>query len=211
MIRGAIFDMDGLLFDTEMMYQQTWRELAEEMGVVLGEHFVNDISGTSGSHMCRVLEKHYGVSDGMTVRDECMRRMREKQKKPVPMKKGVHEILEYFRTHGIKLAVASSTEKEQIENNLTLAGIRDYFDEVVSGNEVAHGKPAPDVFLLAARKISCQPEECYVFEDSFNGVRAGVAAGCRTIMIPDLFEATEEMYEICWGVYPDLQVVKGSL
>lgn len=211
MIRGAIFDMDGLLFDTEMMYQQTWRELAEEMGVVLGEHFVNDISGTSGSHMCRVLEKHYGVSDGMTVRDECMRRMREKQKKPVPMKKGVHEILEYFRTHGIKLAVASSTEKEQIENNLTLAGIRDYFDEVVSGNEVAHGKPAPDVFLLAARKIGCQPEECYVFEDSFNGVRAGVAAGCRTIMIPDLLEATEEMYEICWGVYPDLQVVKGSL
>lgn len=204
MIKGAIFDMDGLLFDTETMYQQTWKELAEEQNIILGSGFVNAVSGTSGSKMCRVLEEYYHTADGSVIMDECMRRMKEKLKKSVPLKKGVREILEYFRENRIKLAVASSTAKQQIEDNLRTADIRKYFDRIVSGTEVEHGKPAPDIFLYAAEMINCKPEECYVFEDSLNGVRAGVAAKCQTIMIPDMFQATKEMYKICRGVYPDL-------
>lgn len=204
MIKGAIFDMDGLLFDTETLYQQTWRELADERVIVLGNDFTGAISGTNGSYMCEVLKKYYKVSDGKVIMEEGMRRMTKKLQKSVPLKKGVREILGCLSKHHRKLAVASSTAKEQIERNLQVAGIREYFDEIISAEEVEHGKPAPDIFLYAAEKIHCKPEECYAFEDSFNGVRAGVAANCQTIMIPDLFQATEEMYKICKGVYPDL-------
>lgn len=114
--------------------------------------------------------------------------MREKLSVHVPVKAGVHEILDFFKKQGVHMAVASSSLKEQIEANLIKSGIRDYFTEIVSGTEVEHGKPAPDIFLYATKKIGYAPEECYVFEDSKNGVKAAHAAGCKTIMIPDLIE-----------------------
>lgn len=171
-MKGAIFDMDGLLFDTENIYQETWNEPAAENGVTLGIDLVGDICGTSGAHMCRVIEKHYGVADGSVIMEECMKRVRQKLKVHVPKKSGAERIVKTFFDKGIRLAVASSSYPEQIESNLKLAGMREYFDAVVSGKEVKHGKPAPDIFLLAAERIHCTPETCYVFEDSENGIRA---------------------------------------
>ncbi|MCF2682810.1 HAD family hydrolase [Faecalicatena contorta] len=205
--KGAIFDMDGVLFDTEKIFQKIWHELAEEYGVVLPDGFAREITGSSGPYMCRIIEKYYRVSDGMVVIEECRKRIRERLKKEVPKKPGVEELLSHFRSKGMKIAVASSSTKEQIESNLKIAGIRQYFDAVTSGKEVKYGKPAPDIFLLAAQRIDCAPEDCYVFEDSENGIRAGVAAGCRTIMIPDLIEPTEEIRDICYDVYENLENV----
>lgn len=199
--RGAIFDMDGLLFDTERIYQETWQELAEKYQVKLEDGFVKAISGTNGKKMCAVIEEYYHVSDGSFIINECMERMKEKLEMDVPMKAGVHEILKYFQNSGIHMAVASSSGRPQIEANLKNAGIIQYFDEIVSGTEVSHGKPEPDIFLCAAKKIGCRPEECYVFEDSENGIKAGYAAGCVTIMIPDLMEATPEIQPYCAGIY----------
>ena len=202
--KGAIFDMDGLLFDTERVYQQTWHEIAEEKGVVLGNDFVGAISGTNGVHMRQVVEDYYHVPDGAGIIEDCMKRVREKLSKQVPMKKGVLEILEFFQENNIPMAVASSSAVEQIVSNLKIAGIREYFSEIVSGTEAKHGKPAPDIFLLAAERIHCQPEECFVFEDSANGIKAGYAAGCRTVMIPDLMEASPEIRPYCTFVCEDL-------
>ena len=196
--------MDGLLFDTEKIFQQTWSEIAEERNIRLPEEFVMEISGTNGKHMCHVIEKYYKVSDGKEIQDECMLRVRMKLKKNVPKKPGVDEILQYFRKNEIPLAVASSSSKEQIESNLKIAGIRPYFEAIVSGSEVERGKPALDIFILAADKIKCRPEECYVFEDSVNGIRAGYAAGCKAIMIPDLILPAEEIYRLSYGVYETL-------
>lgn len=98
-----------------------------------------------------------------------------------------------------------------IENNLRVAGIEDYFTAVVSGSQVEHGKPAPDIFLYAAERLCLAPEDCYVFEDSFNGIRAGVAAGCFTIMIPDLFEPTDEIRQLVAGVYKNFEEVQQNL
>ncbi len=201
---GAIFDMDGLLFDTENIFQQTWREIAQERGITLATDFVRAICGTSGEHMNRVIEAYYGVPDGSGIQADCMARVRKKLREDVPVKPGVHELLEYFRKKDVRLAVASSSYEEQIESNLKIAGIRSYFDAIVSGKEVRHGKPAPDIFLLAAEKIGCRPQECYVFEDSSNGIRAGHAAGCTSIMIPDLIAPDEEMYELSDGIYDSL-------
>ena len=202
--KGAIFDMDGLLFDTEKIYQQTWNEIAEEKGIHLPEEFVQTISGTNGDYMCRVIEKYYKVYDGRKIRDDCMTRVQEKLKVYVPKKTGVDDILQFFKENKFHLAVASSSSKEQIESNLKIAGISSCFQAIVSGTEVKKGKPAPDIFLYAAKKIGCRPEECYVFEDSCNGIEAGYAAGCKTIMIPDLIAATEKIKRIRYGIYDTL-------
>lgn len=202
--KGAIFDMDGLLFDTERVYQQTWQEIAEERHIVLDRGFSKAISGTNGSQMCRVIEKYYGVSDGLAIMEECMERMRNKLAVHVPIKEGVFEILQFFRGEGMPMAVASSSPRQQIEGNLETAGIRDYFEEIVSGTEVEHGKPAPDIFLCAAKRLGVDAEECFVFEDSENGVKAGHAAGCVTIMVPDLTEASAEILPYCSKVCESL-------
>jgi HAD hydrolase, family IA, variant 3 len=92
----------------------------------------------------------------------------------------------------------------QIEKNLTQSGLRDYFDVIVGGDHVAHGKPAPDIFLLASDRIGIQPMDSYVFEDGYNGLRGAAAAGCTPVMIPDTMPPTDEMREICAGIYPSL-------
>ena len=104
-MKGAIFDMDGLLFDTENIYQETWNELAAENGVTLGIDLVGDICGTSGAHMCRVIEKHYGVADGSVIMEECMKRVRQKLKVHVPKKSGAERIVKTFFDKGIRLVV----------------------------------------------------------------------------------------------------------
>lgn len=209
--KGAIFDMDGVLFDTERLYQETWQEIAEERSVRLADDFLTAISGTNGSCMKQVIETYYHVSDGTSIIEECMNRMKRKLENHVPVKKGVYRILEYFHEHHIRLAVASSSSAAQIEANLLNCGIRNYFSEIVSGSEVKCGKPAPDIFLLAAQKIGCRPEECLVFEDSKNGVRAGHRAGCFTIMIPDLVEPDAEIRPLCSGIFSDFLQVREEM
>lgn len=203
--------MDGLLFDTEKIFQQTWNEIAQERKVHLPEDFVMAISGTNGCYMCSVIEKYYKVSDGRKIRDACMERVQKKLEVNVPKKPGVNEILQYFKENKVHLAVASSSSKKQIEGNLKRAGIKSYFEAIVSGTEVENGKPAPDIFLLAAEKIGCRPEECYVFEDSLNGIRAGHAAGCKAVMIPDLIAPTEEMYKLSSGIYETLVEARNKI
>ena len=202
--KGAIFDMDGLLFDTEKVFQETWQELAHENGVVLAGDFAREISGSSGEHMCKVVEKFFCVSDGSLLSEECMERVRKKLTENVPKKPGADEILQYFQREGIIIAVASSSPRTQIESNLKKAEVGKYIDIVVSGKEVAHGKPSPDIFLETVKQIGCTPQECYVFEDSENGIKAGFAAGCRTIMVPDLFEPSDTVRSKCTGVYSSL-------
>ncbi len=196
--------MDGLLFDTEVIYQQTWNEIAKEKGIHLPKEFVKAISGTNGSTMCHVIETYYGVSNGSKIQVDCMARMKKKLDMYVPKKSGVDEILQFFKENNVHLAVASSSGKSQIENNLKIAGIRTYFEKIISGTEVETGKPEPDIFLLAAEKIDCKPEECYVFEDSLNGIQAGYRAGCKAIMIPDLIIPTEQMKNLSYGIYDTL-------
>ncbi len=209
--KGAIFDMDGLLFDTECMYQQTWREIAQEKNIKLDDSFTKAVSGTNGEHMRRVIEKYYHVSDGAAIQKECMERVKEKLSVSVPIKKGVQEILDFFQKKNIRMAVASSSSTEQIQSNLKIAGISEYFLSIVSGSEVKAGKPAPDIFIYAAEKIDCKPEECFVFEDSKNGIKAGYAAGCSTIMVPDVIEADAEIIPYCTKICSSLIEAKQEI
>lgn len=202
---GAIFDMDGLLFDTEHIYQETWQEIAAERGVTLGPGYTEAISGSSGLGMCRVIERFYHVADGHEIMVECKRRIHEKLSVNVPLKPGAREILDYMRGAGYRIAVASSSTRSQIDANLEHSKLMDCFDAIISGEDVATGKPDPEIFLKAAAALNCPPEECYVFEDSRGGVKAGHAAGCDTIMVPDLLPPTEEIEPMCHRIYKDLR------
>lgn len=196
--------MDGLLFDTEAIFQSVWQEKARELGRTLDEDFTRRICGSSGPVTQAVVTDYYGVEDPAAfIRDvnECVRRIEETY---LPMKKGCVEILTGLREAGFKLAVASASRQPMIERNLAFNGIAKYFDEVVSSSQVERGKPEPDVFLYAAERLSLPPEECYVFEDSMNGIRAAHAAKMRPVMIPDLVQPTEEIRALCWGIFPDL-------
>lgn len=187
MKRGAIFDMDGLLLDTERLYQESWVEMARTFGQTADPAFPAAVSGTSGEGMREVIRRYYPAVDPYAFQAGCIAHVDGiLDEQGPPVKPGAGELLEYLGARGVKLAVASSTGRERILSNLRAARLDRFFDAVVSGQQVERGKPEPDIFLFAAREIGCPPEDCYVFEDSVNGVRAGMAAGCVTVMVPDL-------------------------
>lgn len=204
MKKGAIFDMDGLLFDTERVYREEWQKTAKVFGQEYDPAFHLAVCGTSGQLMRDVVKRYYpGVDEDAFVR-YCMERMEERLVFPVEEKPGVHEILDFFREKNVRMAVASSSAGRFIEGNLRNAGIREYFEVVVSGDQVKRGKPEPDIFLAAAERLGLAPKDCYVFEDGINGVKAGARAGCATVMIPDLIEPNDEVRSLCVGVYDSL-------
>lgn len=211
MKKGVIFDMDGLLFDTERLYRESWAVMAERFGQVHDPAFPSAVCGTSGGHMLEVIRQYYPAVDAQAFAQGCIARVDELLAHSVPEKPGVHEILRFFRARDAKIAVASSSARRRIVDNLRHAGVEAYFDAVVSGEDVTHGKPAPDIFLLAANRLGCNPADCYVFEDGINGVRAGLAAGCTTIMVPDTVLPTDEVRAACAGVFASLDEAREAI
>lgn len=202
MIYG-IFDMDGLLFDTETMYQTIWQAMARKRNIILPENFKDTICGTSGDVMKRLLETYYEENDGGSIRDEWRTLALKELAKHVPLKPGAIDILTWFHTHG-KTALASSSNHAMVMNNVTKTNTLSLLDAIVCGDEVTKGKPEPDIFLKAAEKINASPKDCYVFEDSINGILAAKRAGMKGIMIPDLMQPTEEIISLADGIYPSL-------
>ena len=202
-MKGAIFDMDGLLLDSERLFQDAWRALAEERGIVLGDTFTAEISGSGQEQQKEILRKYYPGADPDALIAACKSRVYAMEETDLVLKKGAVELLETLRSSGFRCAVASSSPLEMVRKNLARTDILKYFGVTVSGEEVSRGKPFPDVFLLAAEKLGLPAEECYVFEDSMNGIRAAAAARCVPVMVPDLVQPAEEIRAMCW-VYPDL-------
>lgn len=211
MKQGAIFDQDGLLFDTERLFCQSWIAAGEQMGVEVPLDFCTAVSGSSGASMERIVRRYFREIDCKAYIKRTFQLCYELQNRHLTEKPGVHEILEFFRSEGVKLAVATSSHREQVERNLRKSGIWSYFEAVVTREDVSNGKPDPEIFLKAAEQIGVRPSECYVFEDSFNGIRAGNAGGFTAIMIPDLAEPTEAIRQISARVYPNLMTALDAI
>lgn len=205
-MQGVIFDMDGLLFDTEVIWQNMWKQLAKERNIVLPSTFRSEIMGNGGERLLQILSKYYHTKDGDSIFNECVERVNQKLETEVPLKKGAKEIIQYFYNAHFPIAIASSSTLSQIQHHCMCTGITSYITKMVSGATLPESKPNPAIFLLAAKELGLKPEECYVFEDAINGVIAGSRAGCKTIMIPDLIAPTEEIKQYCDGIYPSLTI-----
>lgn len=201
---GVIFDMDGTLFDTESVFQEEWNRIAEERGLSLPKSFKYEICGTSGDPMNHIIERYYHMEEGSEIQRLCKERVARRLLAKVPEKPGCREILSFFRKREYAIAMGSSSPMKQIRANLEITGLSSFFDALASGEEVKQGKPAPDIFLLAAKKLGISPDRCYVFEDNPNGIRAAFAAGMKPVMVPDLMPVTEEMREKCFAIFPSL-------
>ena len=203
MIRAVIFDMDGTIFDTETVLLRVWEQLVEA-GMIPADIFelLPGMVGKIRSAIHQDLLAHYGkdfpLEELYRTRAEMIER--ELDRNGVPLKPGVPQVFEALREKGLRTAIATSTSAGSVADYMRRTGLAPYFDTIVTGDRVTNGKPAPDIFLLAARELGCRPEECLVVEDSHNGVRAGAAAGMRVVMIPDVQKATEEFCRLSFRV-----------
>lgn len=197
-VRGAIFDQDGLLFDTEAIFQASWIAAGREFGVEVPAAYTHAVCGLGRGRLPEMVRRYMPSLDPETYIVRALAIASERQLSAVPaFKPGVPEILAFFRERGVKMAVASSSTREVVGHNLGSSGIRPYFDAVVTGEDVTNGKPAPDIFLRAAERLGLPPSDCAVFEDALTGIRAAHAAGCRPVMIPDRLQPTPEIRTVC--------------
>lgn len=214
MIRGVIFDMDGLMFDTERLWDTVWEPLCAEMGFTMPddlETFYTTGRGLAGEALHAHILRYFPMADPEQVVKEAQRLASERFAQGVPCKPGLRELLDTLAQHKIPCIVASSSPRELILQNLKNTDTARYFQDVVCGDDVVHSKPAPDIFQLAARRIGVDIHDCLVLEDSFNGVRAGHAAGAVTVMVPDLAQPTDEIRRLYTRCCHDLFEVRELL
>lgn len=201
MKRGAIFDMDGTLFDTERLYVKAWTETADLFGVERHSTLGLEMGGANQAQALKIFVRHYPQLDAKKYFDTVIETVLKWTETDLKLLPGARDILDYFKARKILMSVASGSPRRGIEKNLQRAGIREYFLSVVGGDEILNGKPAPDIFLKAADEMKVAPSDCYVFEDSFNGIISAHRAGCVPIMIPNQREPTDEIKKLCAGIY----------
>lgn len=184
-IRAVIFDMDGVLVDSEPFGFEALRRVMTRHGLPYSEEENAEFLGRTTLDSCRILKARHGfAASAETLADWYVEHMLEQiGRGPIPMA-GVPEVLRQVRAAGYRMALASSAEVRVIEANLVALAIRPLFEAVVSGTQVARGKPAPDVFLAAAERLGAPPATCLVVEDSRNGLLAAKAAGMRCAVVP---------------------------
>lgn len=197
MIQGVLFDMDGLMFDTEPLWGESWAPALALFGLPFKEGLDQAARGTSGDKRMSILRSYYGPDcPAEAVMDAFVRIAHEKFLSPVPKKPGLDELTAWLDEKGIPMAVVSSSEEELIRRNLENGHLTGRFRAIVSGEMVAHSKPDPEAFLLGAKAIGVKPADCLVLEDSHNGIQAGAAGGFVTVMVPDLMPDTPEMQSL---------------
>lgn len=214
MIKAVIFDMDGVLIDTEKHYNAAWCEAAHMAGFddFKREHALMLRSCDAGL-ASEMMKDIFGAGfDYYAIREVRRRLVAQRlERYGLEKKPGIDEILAFLHESGIKAAVATATPIGLTLQHLEQIGVKDQFDKIVSAKQVAHGKPAPDVYLYACGQIGEEPSECIAVEDSPNGIKSAYAAGCRPVMVPDLTPPDEEIRPMLYAVVDSLADMIGIL
>lgn len=193
-IRGILFDMDGLMFDTERIHDLSFEYVKKEWGIDLRAG-MPDMTGMSVKDIARLYLDKYGPEyDFYGIREKRVAFVEQYYRENgIPIKPGLRELVAYLRDHGYRWAMATSTSRAGAERNLRLAGMTEDFPNYVCGDMVERSKPDPQIFLRAAEEIGTAPAETVVLEDSYNGIRAAHAGGFAACMVPDLREPDDEI------------------
>lgn len=206
---AVVFDMDGVIFDSERAVMQCWKEVASRHNIPDIEKAILACTGTTMVRTREIMLNLYGADfpyDEYARESSAIFHSRYDGGR-LPMKPGVKELLTFLKERGKKIALASSTRQQVVTDELRDAGIIEYFDRIICGDMVSRSKPAPDIFLKACEELNVSPSDSYAIEDSYNGIRAVHAGGLHPIMVPDLLPADEEMQSLAEIVLPSLTSV----
>ena len=204
--QAVVFDMDGVIFDTERLVIEFWKEVAKKHNIPNVEHTCIQCLGTNRVRTREIFLENYGADFSFDpYRAEVTELFNTHYKGvPLPTKPGVRELLSYLQEQDIKVGLASSTAQHLVRDEIGTAGLLPYFQTLVCGDMVEHSKPAPDIFLKACEILNADPTKSIAIEDSFNGIRSAHCAGMTPIMVPDQVQPTDEIRTLAFHVMPSL-------
>lgn len=209
-VKAVIFDMDGVILDTEKHYVSAWCEAAAGAGFAFTRQHALMLRSLDVEMAQELMKSIFGESfDYYAIREVRRKLVSERlDKYGIEKKPGIDEILDYLKRNGIKTAVATATPIELTLERLTRTGLRESFDRIVSAKQVKRGKPAPDVYQYACSQIGEKPSDCIAVEDSPNGIKSAYAAGCMPVMVPDLTQPDEELIPLLYARADSLYGIK---
>lgn len=210
---AVIFDMDGLMFDTQWIYDKAYDDLAmEAYGFTVPQEMHLALMGSAGEDIVRAAARYLPPeADARAFVRRCFDLVAERVKTDLKARPGLDVILPYLAQAGYTLGLASGSERRVVDSNLETTGLGRYFAASLCGDEVVHSKPDPESYLRVAAMIGKKPEECYVLEDSPNGILAAYRAGCAPVMIPNSVQPDRETRQMCAGIYDSLRDVVDAM
>ena len=213
MIEAIVFDMDGVLFDTENLICQAWIEIAEEIGLDGIQEVLLKCIGRNFAASKAIFIEYYGETEEF---EKFRKRADDKvhqiiEENGMPIKEGVYDLLEFLKINHYKVGLASSTRKEKVLEHLKRANIEKYFEVIIGGDMVKESKPHPEIYQKACKELGVEPCNAVCIEDSPSGIRSAHAAGLNVIMIPDLIQPTEDISMLLHKQYISLLEVKDYL
>lgn len=204
--QAVVFDMDGVIFDTERLVIEFWKEVAKKHNIPNIEHTCIQCLGTNRVRTREIFLENYGADFPFDPYRAEVTELFDTHYKgvPLPTKPGIRELLNYLQEQDIKVGLASSTAQHLVRDEIGTAGLLPYFQTLVCGDMVEHSKPAPDIFLKACEILNADPTKSIAIEDSFNGIRSAHCAGMTPIMVPDQVQPTDEIRTLAFHVMPSL-------
>lgn len=212
-VRAVIFDLDGTMTDTEKYFQRAWAEAAARCGYYMDREKTLALRSLGMPYVDELLKEWFGES----CRPEEIKALSHSifssiaEENGVELRPGAEELLTFLKSKGIVIALATAGSTDRAEKQLTAAGVRNYFDKVISSNMVSFGKPAPDTYLHACEVIGVRPGEAIAVEDSPNGVKSAHAAGCRVVLVPDQSAPEEEIKPMLYACVDSLDKIAGLI
>ena len=208
MIKAAIFDMDGVILDTERIYDEGWKLACQQLCYDMPESVRLSFVGLNTENSRRRLREFSDAMDFDALMSIVYAHLHGRiDRREIPVKSGLFELLDYLRATGRRIALATSTARPLAMAQLDTADLMKWFDETAFGDEVSHGKPAPDVYALAVKRLGLSPDECIALEDSPAGIRSAFDAGVRPVMVPDRIQPTAELAPMLYAVRSDLSQI----